>query len=243
MVRRRTDPWTRCPEEGPQAHSASRLQEGELSEGTGTVRARHGKARRYAAIAAATVMSAGVAVGATVTGASASPATADSAAGPAAGSASSWYYPNRTATPIKHVVVIFQENISFDHYFGTYPYAPNTDGNSFHAKRGTPRVNGLYSKITKSGPIGPLLTANPNLYNPQRLTPCTSRHLRPGSRLHAGAEMRSTAALMDKFVQYTESAPSLRRRARTCSSGPDWSWTTSTATRSPDCGITRRTTR
>ena len=30
-----------------------------------------------------------------------------------------------TATPIKHLVVIFQENISFDHYFGTYPYALN----------------------------------------------------------------------------------------------------------------------
>ena len=28
-----------------------------------------------------------------------------------------------TTTPIKHVVVIFQENISFDHYFGTYPNA------------------------------------------------------------------------------------------------------------------------
>jgi phospholipase C len=26
-----------------------------------------------------------------------------------------------TTTPIKHLVVIFQENISFDHYFGTYP--------------------------------------------------------------------------------------------------------------------------
>src|SRR5436305_1190476 len=26
-----------------------------------------------------------------------------------------------TATPIKHLVVIFQENVSFDHYFGTYP--------------------------------------------------------------------------------------------------------------------------
>ena len=26
-----------------------------------------------------------------------------------------------TSTPIKHVVVIFDENISFDHYFGTYP--------------------------------------------------------------------------------------------------------------------------
>ena len=26
-----------------------------------------------------------------------------------------------TATPIKHLVVIFDENVSFDHYFGTYP--------------------------------------------------------------------------------------------------------------------------
>src|SRR2546430_7600004 len=26
-----------------------------------------------------------------------------------------------TATPIRHLVVIFQENVSFDHYFGTYP--------------------------------------------------------------------------------------------------------------------------
>ena len=30
-----------------------------------------------------------------------------------------------TQTPIKHVVVIFFENISFDHYFGTYPFATN----------------------------------------------------------------------------------------------------------------------
>ena len=31
-------------------------------------------------------------------------------------------------TPIKHVVVLFNENVSFDHYFGTYPNAANTDG-------------------------------------------------------------------------------------------------------------------
>src|SRR5580692_13174494 len=34
----------------------------------------------------------------------------------------------QTATPIKHVVVIFGENISFDHYFGTYPKAENNSG-------------------------------------------------------------------------------------------------------------------
>ena len=64
-----------------------------------------------------------------------------------------------TATPIKHLVVIFQENISFDHYFGTYPHAANTDGQPFHAKPGTPSVNGL---------TGTLLTANPNGVNPRR---------------------------------------------------------------------------
>ena len=28
-----------------------------------------------------------------------------------------------TTTPIKHLVVIFQENVSFDHYFASYPQA------------------------------------------------------------------------------------------------------------------------
>jgi len=67
-----------------------------------------------------------------------------------------------TATPIRHLVVIFQENVSFDHYFGTYPHAANTDGQPFHAKPGTPSVNGLTST---------LLNANPNGVNPRRYSP------------------------------------------------------------------------
>jgi phospholipase C len=73
----------------------------------------------------------------------------------------------RTATPIKHVVVIFDENNSFDHYFGTYPYAqPNLDGSVYFGKPkdDTPLVNGLTPT---------LLTNNPNLLtgdsNPFRL--------------------------------------------------------------------------
>jgi phospholipase C len=65
-----------------------------------------------------------------------------------------------TVTPIQHVVVIFGENISFDHYFGTYPNAANTDGQPFHALPGTPSVDGLSQT---------LLTQNPNSSNPQRL--------------------------------------------------------------------------
>jgi phospholipase C len=60
-----------------------------------------------------------------------------------------------TATPIQHLVVIFQENVSFDHYFGTYPVATNPDGEpTFKAEPSTPTVNGLNN---------PLLTVNPNL--------------------------------------------------------------------------------
>ena len=71
-------------------------------------------------------------------------------------------FPSRT--PIKHVVVIFQENVSFDHYFGTYPHAAaNKDGSQFFrgAKDGTPRVNNLES--------AGLLTNNPNGTNPFRI--------------------------------------------------------------------------
>jgi phospholipase C len=47
-------------------------------------------------------------------------------------------------TPIQHLVVIFQENVSFDHYFGTYPLALNPEGEpAFFAYRNTPTVNGL----------------------------------------------------------------------------------------------------
>lgn len=49
-----------------------------------------------------------------------------------------------STTPIKHLVVIFDENISFDHYFGTYPRALNPIGEpAFVPAAGTPPVNGL----------------------------------------------------------------------------------------------------
>ena len=59
----------------------------------------------------------------------------------------------RTATPIKHVVVIFGENISFDHYFGTYPYATNPKGEpKFVAASNTPTVNGFTDALLYSNP-------------------------------------------------------------------------------------------
>lgn len=60
-------------------------------------------------------------------------------------------------TPIQHLVVIFQENVSFDHYFGTYPFATNPDGEpAFYAFPNTPSVNGL---------ANPLLLKNANASN------------------------------------------------------------------------------
>ena len=50
--------------------------------------------------------------------------------------------PTTSSAVIKHVVVIFGENISFDHYFGTYPNALNLPGETkFTAATGTPIPN------------------------------------------------------------------------------------------------------
>jgi phospholipase C len=63
----------------------------------------------------------------------------------------------KTATKIKHLVVIFNENRSFDHYFGTYPNALNPPGEpAFVAAPGTPIPNNYISHPE-------LLTNNPNL--------------------------------------------------------------------------------
>jgi phospholipase C len=76
----------------------------------------------------------------------------------------------KTATPIKHVVVIFQENVPFDHYFATYPYATNPPGEpKFIAKPGTPTVDGL-GELVGGVPTGVLLTNNPNANNSANLT-------------------------------------------------------------------------
>ena len=99
-----------------------------------------------------------------------------------------------TATPIKHLVVIFQENVSFDHYFGTYPVAANPNGEpAFHAAPGTPSVNGL---------SGGLLTNNPNSANPSRLGPDLALTCDQG---HGYTQEQQAAdnGLMDKFVQFT----------------------------------------
>jgi len=111
-----------------------------------------------------------------------------------------------TATPIKHVVVIFQENVSFDHYFATYPQAANTPGEiqqgsgmaapSFTAAKNTPKgINTLAN-------AGLLAPTNPNSIQPARLSPmqavtCDQDHG------YTSEQKAYDAGAMDKFVQFT----------------------------------------
>jgi len=74
-----------------------------------------------------------------------------------------------TATPIKHIVIIYQENVSFDHYFGTYPVAGNPASPAelpFIAAKNTPAVNNLIEP-NFTIKTSPLLTTNPNFVNQQ----------------------------------------------------------------------------
>src|SRR5262249_13997054 len=99
-----------------------------------------------------------------------------------------------TTTPIKHVVVVFQENVPFDRYFGVYPHALNPAGQPrFVARPDTPTVNGLTEA---------LLSSNPNAENPHRL----DREQPNGCGSNPGytAEQRAEDhGLVDQFVEQT----------------------------------------
>ena len=112
-----------------------------------------------------------------------------------------------TTTPIKHVVVIFQENVSFDHYFGTYPVAANTSGQPFRPSRHTPAVNNLADTKGLNGK-GTLLTNNPNRndagtqVNPRRLDPANIADVLMCDQDHNYNDEQKAfdGGAMDKFV-------------------------------------------
>jgi phospholipase C len=99
---------------------------------------------------------------------------------------------SETSTPVKHVVVLFQENRSFDHYFGTYPAALNLPGEpQFRARPHTPSVNGLTED---------LLFRNPNAVNPIRFGPgdvleCSQTHA------YSSEQLSANRGAMDRFVE------------------------------------------
>lgn len=145
---------------------------------------------------------------AAATGAAALAATALTAGaiGFGAGPASAGENHSGTATPIKHVVVIFQENVSFDHYFATYPQAANTPGEaqqgtgtaaaSFTAAKNTPK------DINTLATAGLLAPNNPNAVQPARLSPmqavtCDQDHG------YTAEQKAYNGGAMDQFVQFT----------------------------------------
>ncbi|MCW2784174.1 MAG: alkaline phosphatase family protein [Marmoricola sp.] len=106
-----------------------------------------------------------------------------------------------TTTPIKHVVVLFDENVSYDHYFGTYPTAANTDGVPFTAAAGTPTNTNLVSDNM-------LGAANPNSTKPFRLTnaqaaTCSQNHNYNPEQKAMDYDPGTSKPLMDKFPENT----------------------------------------
>jgi phospholipase C len=99
-----------------------------------------------------------------------------------------------TTTPIKHLVVLFQENVPFDRYFGVYPHAANPAGEPhFVAKPDTPTVDGLTPA---------LLTANPNSANPHRLDR-TQQNVCGSNHSYTAEQHAYDHGLVDQFVEFT----------------------------------------
>ncbi|MEW9583817.1 phospholipase C [Paraburkholderia sp. DGU8] len=108
-----------------------------------------------------------------------------------------------TATPIKHLVVIFGENVSFDHYFGTYPKALNPAGEpAFNALPDTPHVDGLLDGLLRSNPNSTNVANGADGADPFRLD--RSQAL-TASQDHAykPEQMAFDHGAMDLFPKYT----------------------------------------
>jgi phospholipase C len=103
-----------------------------------------------------------------------------------------------TTTPIKHLVIIFQENESFDHYFGTYPNAANPAGEpKFNPSPDTPSVNGLTPTLLNSNPNG----VNPFRYDRTQVWTCN------GDNTYMPEQLQFDMGLMDQFVTFTKVPP------------------------------------
>ncbi|HEX4001970.1 MAG TPA: alkaline phosphatase family protein [Candidatus Acidoferrales bacterium] len=106
-----------------------------------------------------------------------------------------------TTTPIKHVIVIFGENISFDHYFATYPHAANPAGEpAFHAKQDTPRADNLLT--------GGLLDENPNSTQPFRMDTGVASVTCDQNHSYTPEQQAVDHGLMDKYPESTGSGSS-----------------------------------
>lgn len=102
-----------------------------------------------------------------------------------------------TKTPIKHIVVIFDENNSFDHYFGTYPNAvPNLDGSTYFGKPkdDTPGVNGYTPTLLNNNPN--VLTGGSNPFRLDRSQAATCNN----SNSYTTEQQAFDGGLLDKYA-------------------------------------------
>ena len=128
-------------------------------------------------------------------------------------------------TPIKHVVVIFQENVSFDHYFGTYPHAANSSGQIFFADHHV-RVDNLITAHGAGG-HGTLLTNNPNKdaagnqVNPRRLDPSNINDVLTCDQDHDYNDEQKAfdGGLMDKFITTVGTGSGTSGTGQPCKAG------------------------
>ncbi len=111
-----------------------------------------------------------------------------------------------TTTPIKHLVVVFQENVSFDHYFATYPVAADIPGETLQGTgvpapsfTASPRTPTKVDTLMRAGLLAP---HNPNSVQPFRLAPgqavtCDQDHN------YTAEQQAFNGGAMDRFVEYT----------------------------------------
>jgi phospholipase C len=100
---------------------------------------------------------------------------------------------------IQHVVVIFDENVSFDHYFGTYPKALNLPGESpFTALPGTPAVDGLSPSLLLNNPNASNGRNGAGAANPFRLSPANAATA-DQDHTYRAEQMAFDAGMMDLF--------------------------------------------
>jgi phospholipase C len=95
------------------------------------------------------------------------------------------------------VVVIFQENVSFDHYFATYPVATNPPGEPAF----TPLVSALFPQGSVNGLSGGLLGTNPNSVQPFRLDP-SQNYTCDQDHDYQAEQQAAHSGLMDKFPDF-----------------------------------------
>jgi phospholipase C len=110
----------------------------------------------------------------------------------------------QSANPIQHIVVVFDENVSFDHYFATYPNALNPRGETpFKPRPDTPAVNGLTRMLLERNPnflntkVNQAYATNPFRLGPAQAATADQNHgyTEEQQAFHGG--------LMDSFPQYT----------------------------------------